>query len=266
MSPQFRIIVIFLALIFLLAPLNGIIFAEEKTAPETTLAPESTTSTTEEPGKVEIEIASKWKCPYCGQVNSSDDTICVFCHHQKPADAQIIIKEVSPQIKIETEEGEKNLKWRCTKCGEYNNFGATKCFYCEEPRPPTTSSDYQLFYPLYHNPTMHNVSKGMIEGGSIAIAGSIALIVLGPYLEKGSEMPGLIAFVIGLPATIAGGVVVVVGAALYVKSMNSLDMIPVKASDIKDLGCNSLDNYRLLTEHPTLPRSDITIFKFGFTF
>lgn len=179
MSPQFRIVVIFLALIFLLAPLNGIIFAEEKTVEETTLAPESTTSTTEEPGNV--EVICKWKCPYCGQVNNSDDTICVFCHRQKPADAQIITKEVSPQIKIETEEGKKNLKWRCAQCGEYNDLSATNCFYCEEPRPPTTSSNYQLFYPLYHNPTMHNVGKGMMEGGGIGLAGYLAFLLLAAF-------------------------------------------------------------------------------------
>jgi predicted RNA-binding Zn-ribbon protein involved in translation (DUF1610 family) len=249
-----------LAIILLLLPLNAIIFGEESSGEEPAQVKETTTSTGEETKLVEVSI--KWKCPYCGQVNNSDDTICIFCHSKRPGDAQIIVEEASsPQTKIETEKDMKKLKWLCPQCGKYNNFGDTKCFYCEEPRPPTTSSNYQLFYPVYHHPIMHSEGKWMMIVGGIASGVSMALFLLG--LNSGGESG--FAIILLIPAAIAGGVFGV-GAALYLLSKHSLEMIPVNPADYENLGYNSLDSYRLLTERPTLPKPDISIFNFGFTF
>lgn len=264
MSRQFRFSALMLAVILLLLPINAIIFAEEElvqdtTGQETSLTPEATTSTIEETNQVKVTY--RWICPYCGQVNNSYDTICVFCKNKRPGDAQIIVEEASKEIVIKKDV--KKLKWLCPQCGNYNNFGATKCFSCKEPKPATTSSNYQLFYPVYHHPTMQSTGKTMMMVGGIAIGASIALSLLAFY--GGSGEKGL-AIVFVLPAIIGSCVIFSVGVALKSMSDHSLEMIPVNPTDYENLGYNSLDNYRLLTERPKLSNDYTNLFAVGFEF
>lgn len=255
MSLQFRIISLSLALIILLVPINGVIFADEngEGSDETTFAPEQ-----EDDGNqtIEIEYASKWKCSSCGQSNGMDEEMCIFCYSERDENAEIITEKT--EVKM------KNLRWQCPHCDEFTRLGDDICFLCGEPKPTVESGSFpQLFVRVSKNPTLRSVGKGLMLGGGIGFAISGGLFVFATTQEGLGALGMAITSVV---AAIISAFVFVPGLVIYLVSRASFKMIPVSQDLSIETGCNSLDNYRLFADEHQPPASDIAVIGFGFTF
>lgn len=88
-------------------------------------------------------VEGKWDCTYCGTTGIGGHTkVCPGCGRPVGENVKYYVDDVSPEKAIKPSGvDDLNPEWRCSYCGAYNKYSATKCQRCSASKE-ADSKDY----------------------------------------------------------------------------------------------------------------------------
>ncbi len=173
----------------------------------------------------EADVASAegaWNCDRCGTANDASAKYCTECGAKRPTDAEAAVAAEDPWAGVKISDAYDEL--RCPYCGAYDELTAARCSTCGYEFPqPTGEYTYPpwVFVPgkgYYEEGTMLEPGKsrkGLWITGLVITGIGLPIMIGGLVISTAGGDP------VGIPLSIAGSAVTVVGSILITKGFST---------------------------------------------